>query len=153
MPLNRRSDCIGWKDRIRAVRQTKMPRSSRAELKYRAGCPLALVITALFVAALEALIYERAFTTSDWLYFGLVTGVPFGLLAIVRTRDPLAWLMALGSTASLWTGFSLADPRSTDFVWGFAMTLGPFIIGLICVAVAGARGRIAWALEGQNRPE
>jgi hypothetical protein len=128
-----------------------MPGASTSELKYRAGCPLALLITAIFVAALEALLYKRSFTTGDWFYFGTSTGMPFGLLALVRTRDLVAWLIALVSTAILWACFSLANPRSTDFVWGAAVVMGPFVIGLICVAIAGARGRIAWALEGQDR--
>ena len=142
---------LGWNENAQPVKPTAMPAPSTSELKYRAGCPLALLVTAIFVAALDALLYERSFTTGDWLYFGISTGMPFGLLALVRTRDPVSWLIAMVSTALLWACFSRADPRSTDFVWGFAMVIGPFVIGLICVAIAGARGRIAWALEGQDR--
>jgi peptidoglycan/LPS O-acetylase OafA/YrhL len=124
-----------------------MAPSSSPELRFRLGCPLALVVTGMFVAALDALVYARTFSADDWLFFGGFTGAPFALLALARARDWLAWLLAVALMAGLWTYFFYADRGSTDFMWGFSMMFAPLVIAGLCLAIAGMRGRIPWALE------
>jgi hypothetical protein len=127
-----------------------------AKLRLRLGCPLALLLAAALTAAVETLAYGRTFQTGEWQSFLLLAafiGLPFGVLALACVRDLLAWLIALALTIGLWAYMAHADRGSTDFVWGFAVLLAPLTIAGLCLAVAGMRGRIAWATEGARKPQ
>lgn len=127
----------------------------RPELRYRLGCPLAIVVTTALVAATDALVPQRLVSSAgEALFVGAFVGLPFGALALARARDWLAWLVAVVLTIGFWAYIFLGpNPGSTNFMSGLGMTMMPLAIAGASVAVAGMRGRIGWALEGDNPPD
>lgn len=124
-----------------------MQRSKR-ELRYRIGCPLALIIAALLVTAIEWFGHGRPLRAdAGTIWMGAWIGLPFGLLALAGARDWLAWLVAFGLTIGLWAWIFYADRHSTDFMWGLGMMFMPVAIAGASLALAGMRGRIGWTHE------
>lgn len=121
---------------------------SKGELRFRIGCPLALIVTAILVAGIEWLVFKRPLRAdAGTIMMILFVGLPFGILALARARDSLAWLMAIGLTGALWAYIFYADQHSTNFMWGLGIIFMPVAITGASLAFAGMRGRIVWALE------
>ena len=126
------------------------------DLRFRIGCPLALLLTALSVVAVHSFVYRRPLDALEWrdfVFFGGFIGLPFAALAVARARDALAWLLAIGLIAADWTFAWEASRGPTDFTRNFAFMLTPLAIAGACLAIAGMRGRIAWAREGELTDE
>ena len=127
-----------------------------ADLRFRIGCPLALVLTAALIAGLQILVIDRPFRAgglwADPLFVGLI-GLPFAALAVAKARDLVAWLIAVGLTAAAWTW--VLYPRGVGVNFGLALFiwLPPLVITPACLSIAGMRGRIAWAREGEASEE
>jgi hypothetical protein len=136
----------------------KTPRT----LPIRLGCPLSLLLAAAFVAGAELAIGEmqdRPWSpdTGD-LFFVALTLPPFAVLALARTRDWLAWLVALGGSAAMW-GWSLyavSLGNGVNIGLGLFQTfVAPFLISGFAIAVAGMRGAVPeWGVDppGRGRP-
>ena len=128
-----------------------MSAPSASNLEFRFGCPLALLITAAFVIGIELVGYGRMLRADSWLFPGAFIAVPFGILALTKVHDWLAWLFAVGLTAGIWTYHFYSKPQGVDFRWGLVMMFAPLVIAGVSLAVAGMRGRITWAVEGNDR--
>lgn len=123
----------------------------KRELKFRVGCPLALIVAALLVTAIEGFGYGRPLRAdAGTIWMGAWIGLPFGALALAGARDWLAWLVALGLTIGLWAYILYADRHSTDVMWGFGVIFMPIAIAGSSLALAGMRGRIGWAHDGAD---
>jgi hypothetical protein len=122
-------------------------------LPFRLGCPLALLLAAAGGVSVEALVHGRPIRGDSWdsiIPFGLFVGFPFGVLALAKARDWLAWLLAAVLMAGLWVSRDYMIESSTDFMSGIPFTMAPLAIAGLCLAVAGMRGRIPWAREGDG---
>ncbi|HEX8363733.1 MAG TPA: hypothetical protein VF603_00440 [Allosphingosinicella sp.] len=126
-------------------------------LPFRFGCALALAVAASFVIAVAAghsYISALPFLHHDWGYYLAelcLIAVPFGALAVARTRDWLAWAVAVFLTAAVW-GWHLHDlSRQTGVNIGLGiimMLVAPLLISGFSVAIAGMRGKIPdWGQE------
>lgn len=129
-----------------------------AKLPFPFGCPLALAIAASFVVAVAAghsYISARPFLHHGWRYYLAelcIIAVPFAALVVTRTRDWLAWALAVLLTAAVW-GWHLHDlSQNTGANIGLGiimMLVAPVVISGFSVATAGMRGKIPdW---GQDR--
>ena len=80
-------------------------------------------------------------------------GLPFGVLAVARTRDWLAWLLALMLTAAVWGWYlhELSVRTGVNFLLGSVQLLvAPFLISGLALAMAGMRGNIPdWAVDAE----
>lgn len=120
------------------------------ELRSRIGCPLAILLTALSIALLNAFIFPRPLDDPfDWMPICLV-GAPFAALALARTRDALAWLLAIGLTAAVWSWIFYPTGEGANIGLGFYIWFVPLPIVGLCVTLAGVRGRIPWARDGDD---
>lgn len=96
----------------------------------------------------------RELRADDWGYYLFqiaIIGIPFAALAVARTRDWLAWLLAVAFTAAVW-GYYLYDlTRNTgvNFILGPVMMIAaPVVISGLCLAAAGMRDKIPdWGRE------
>jgi hypothetical protein len=130
-----------------------MSRRPARELKFRLGCPLALALAVGGAVIVEALVYGRPFYVDFWdriVPLGLFTGFPFGVLALAKARDWVAWLLAAGLMAVVWLSSDYMIESSTDFMSGIPFTMAPLAVAGLCLAVAGMRGRIGWGSEGDE---
>lgn len=121
------------------------------------GCALAFALSASFVAIVMLRIWwvtGHRFRTEDLPHFLVemaIISVPFVALAIARTRDWLAWFLAVALTAGVW-GYYLYQLYMQDgvnFLLGFIQTIGaPIVITGVCLTIAGVRGRIPdWGID------
>jgi hypothetical protein len=125
------------------------------KLSGKIGCPFALLLTAAIIAAVEAgrsFVLDRPWSLPTWdLLTFLTVGAPFGVLAIARTRDWLAWSLALALTAALWGWFlyDLTLHNGVNFAFGpIQLFLAPLIISGFALVAAGLRGTIPdWGVE------
>jgi hypothetical protein len=126
------------------------------DLSFRLGCPLALILAGSLVVAFEgALAWTRGrpIELGPWDYFAwnLATmGAPFLVLALARTSDRLAWLLAVLLTVGLYAYvlYDLSFHRGAHPVFGFlVMIVAPIVISGLCLIVAGLRGRVPWAMK------
>ena len=125
----------------------------------RVGCPLALAVTAALVAMVAygfSRITGHAYGDRGWGYYlqqFLVIGLPFGVLALARTRDWPAWLLALALTGGLWGWYlyDLGRAAGVNFLLGFIqLAAAPLIISGLALAAAGMRGKIPeWGAEAE----
>jgi hypothetical protein len=128
-----------------------------SKLSARIGCPFALVLTSVIIAAVEAArahILERPWSLGTWDLATFVTvAAPFGILAVARTRDWVAWFLALTSTAALWGWFlyDLTLHNGFNFAFGpVQMFLAPLLISGFCLSIAGVRGNIPdWGVDSE----
>lgn len=123
------------------------------KLSFRLGCPLAILLAAAFVLACAiriASVHDRAIELDDFqLIQFLAIGAPFAALAIVRTRDWLAWLVGIALTGAGWGWFlyRIRLGEGVDFLIVWLILLAPFIAAL-SVITAGVRGQIPdWGQE------
>ena len=128
-------------------------------LPVQAGCPLALAVAAALVA-LVALGFSHVtghpYGDRGWgLYLleFLVIGLPFGVLAVARTRDWLGWLFAVALTVGVWGWYlyDLDQETGVNFLLGFIQLLAaPLIISGLALATAGMRGKIPdWGVDAE----
>ena len=104
------------------------------------------------------LISRRGFQIEDWdfyLFQLVIIGVPFGVLAVARTRDWLAWLLAVILTAAVW-GYYLYDlsrHEGVNFLLGPIMVLlAPITISGFSLVTAGMRRMIPdWGVDEEAR--
>lgn len=135
-----------------------MAQRSAPELPFRLGCPLALLVAVLLVAAVEWLVYGgRPYRPDNWESYAFQAaflGAPFAVLALARVRDWLAWAAGIALTAAAWgyLAYDLSLHRGANIVLGFAFLFTPLAIAVGCLVIAGMRGRIAWALERDDPP-
>ncbi|HZF93778.1 MAG TPA: hypothetical protein VEZ20_02790 [Allosphingosinicella sp.] len=119
--------------------------TSPRKLPFRIGCPLALLLTAIVIIAVE-IVHPRPWRPGfDHLSTAAIVGAPFALLALARTRDWAAWLVAIALTAGLWAWFlyDLAQNRGVNIGLGFLqLVVAPFFISALALVTAGVRGRI-----------
>lgn len=104
---------------------------SQRGLPLHLGCPLALLLAAAGGVAEEALVHGRPFRGDAWdsvVPLGLFVGFPFGVLALAKARDWLAWLLAAGLMAGLWVSRDYVIESSTDFTSGIPFTMAPLAI-------------------------
>ena len=130
-----------------------MSRRPARELKFRLGCPLALLLAVAGALIVEALAYDHPFRVDVWdriVPLGLFVGFPFGILALAKARDWLAWLLAAMLMAAVWLSRNYVIESSTDFMSGIPFTMAPLAIAGLCLAVAGMRGGIPWAVEDEE---
>jgi peptidoglycan/LPS O-acetylase OafA/YrhL len=121
------------------------------ELPFRMGCLFALVIATGTIIAVEA-VREGPVRTDDWptlVLELLLVGAPFALLALMKIRDWLAWLVAIMLTAGVWGWLihSITLNEGVNFLLGGLILIAPVVISLASLVVAGMRGKIAWANE------
>lgn len=126
------------------------------DLRFRIGCPLALLLTALLAGAANYLLFRRPISAGD--RFDLIIligfiGLPFAALAVARTRDVLAWLFAIALTAGIWVLAFSPLWEGVEYSVGFFMWFTPPAIAGACLAIAGMRGRIPWAIEDADGAE
>jgi hypothetical protein len=125
------------------------------KLSVRLGCPLALALTAAFVLFAEAgraWVMGRAMSLEWWPLPQLgALAAPFLVLAAARTRDWMAWSVAIALTAALfcWLFYSLSLREGVNFTFILVqLFVAPLAISGLAVATAGARGRIPdWGQE------
>jgi hypothetical protein len=120
-----------------------------SKLPARLGCPLALAITlAIGIAIDRGMGGEgRSLRLDEWpshaLGFAFI-GAPFAVLALARTPDWLAWLVAVVLTAALWGYhlYELSHHEGVNFVLGPILMMAPLAISGICLSLAGMRGKV-----------
>jgi hypothetical protein len=132
-------------------------RKPAPELSYRLGLPLALLIAIGLTVAAEWL-DNRPYRPDEWgnhVWYAVYYGFPFIVLALAGVRDGLAWSVGIALTAAMW-GY-LAWERSlsqgANIPLGLGLMFFPLFLAGVCLCIAGMRGRIAWAHDGDDPPD
>lgn len=120
-----------------------------SELPVRLGCPLALAVTmAMSIGINWGMGGEgRPFRLGEWPSYALnfaFVGAPFAVLALARTPDWLAWLVAIVLTAAMWGYhlYELSQNEGVNFVLGPILMVAPLVISGICLSLAGMRDKV-----------
>lgn len=129
--------------------------NNRIALRVRFGCPLSIVLTAATIAAVEvarARLLEREISFDRWsLFTAAVVAAPFAVLAIARTRDWLAWVLAIAATLGSWAWLlrDLTFHHGVNFGLGIMQQfVAPLLISVLALATAGVRGKIPdWGID------
>lgn len=128
-----------------------MARKPAPELPYRFGLPLALLLAVGLVAAARWL-DDMPYRAELW-YLAFL-GAPFLVLALGKVRDWVAWTAGVVLTGAVlgYQAYDVGLNRGVNIPLGVAFLLSPFVIAGLCLAIAGTRGRVAWAMEGDEAP-
>jgi len=125
------------------------------KLPIQYGCALALALTAGFLFIVAAgLAYDRQQpipSDAFGLFEFVVVGLPFAVLAVARTRDWLAWLVAIALTSAGWGWlvYEASLDQGANIGGGFFIYIvAPLIISGASLTTAGLRGKIPdWGQE------
>jgi hypothetical protein len=129
------------------------------QLPFRVGCPLALLLGVALVAAVQWLA-GQPYRPDEWgkhAWDAAWAGAPFAMLALAKARDWLAWTagIVLNGVLLAYLAYDLSQHHGANMNFGLNLLLAflPLAFAVACLSIAGMRGRIAWAHEGDDPPD